>query len=379
MKKEIDEVFIIYGNQPDEMAFRLLEESCGLTGFKQDDRVFIKPNLVVSRKNWAGADTDPRVVEALVKALVERGVRRITVGDGSGMGQSATRAFEYCDYKDMASRYGIKLLDIEKDDFVRVQVKAEGPFRELEIARAIVETDRFINVPIMKAHSQTLITCSLKNLKGVMPRSMKTRFHSVDLEKAIAQLNSVLKPDLILVDGLRADLRSELGGDPVVMDRMLLGTNPVAVDSVVAEMLGYAPRDIQHIALAADAGLGSCDPENIRLRHLNRPVEEKHFALLPHYSERFPCKVIAEGACCTCTGNLVFALERLNRQGLLSKRICILAGQLSKLPDEKGVFTVAVGSCVSKLIGVDCHINECPPGAGRIYQAIAKALRGAGT
>lgn len=375
MKKELDEVFIIYGNQPDDMVFRLLEESSVLNGLKQDDHVFIKPNMVVSRKNWTGINTEPRVVEALVKALSERGIRRITVGDGSGMGQSASRAFEYCGYTDMAARYGFRLLDIEKEDFVSVLLKVEGPFRELEIARAIVESDIFINVPIMKAHSQTLLTCSLKNLKGAMPRHMKTRFHSVDLERAIAQLNSVLKPDIILVDGLRGDLHSELGGDPVVMDRMLLGTNPVAVDSVVAEILGYAPRDIKHIALAADAGLGTCDLNAIKLRALNRPAEERHFSPPPHYSERFPCTVIAEGACCTCTGNLVFALERLNHQGLLSKRIRIIAGQLSELPDEKGVFTVAVGSCVSKQTRADCHINECPPGTGRIYQTIAKALR----
>ena len=374
MEKDLEEVFIIYGNQPEEMVLRLIEESSALTGFKQDDRIFIKPNLVASRKKWAGINTDPRVVKALIKALVERGFRRITLGDGSGMGQSASKAFEYCGYRDMAIKYGFKIIDIEKGDFIRVPVNVEGPFGELQIARTIIESDIFINVPIMKAHSQTLITCSLKNLKGAMPRSMKTRFHSVDLHRAIAQLNSVLKPDLILVDGLRGDLYSELGRDPVEMDRILLGTNPVAVDSVVAEILGYAPTDIRHIAFAADAELGPCDLKEIRIRSLNRPAVEKHFAPPPHYSKRFPCTIIAEGACCTCTGNLVFALERLNQQGLLSRRIRILAGQLAELPVEKGAFTVAVGSCVSKQAGVDCHINECPPSTGRIYQTIAKAL-----
>ena len=372
----MEEVYITYGNQPDDMVPRLLEASSALKGIKPDDRVFIKPNLVASRKNWAGVDTDPRVVEALIKALAEKGVHRITVGDGSGMGQSASRAFEYCGYTDMAKKYGCQLLDVEKDDFVRLPVTAAGPFRELEISRAIVESDVFINVPILKAHSQTLVTCSMKNLKGAMPRHMKTRFHSVDLHRAIAQLNSVLKPDLILVDGLQGDLTSELGRDPVVMDRMLLGTNPVAVDSVVAEILGYAPRDIQHIADAADAGLGDCALEKIRVRRLNKPSKEKHFAPPLHYSERFPCKVITDGACCTCTGNLVFALERLNRQGLLSERVRILTGQQAKLPDATDVFTVAVGSCVSKEAGADCRIDACPPGTGLIYQTIAKALKG---
>ena len=86
-----------------------------------------------------------------------------------------------------------------------------------------------INVPIMKAHNQTLVTCSLKNLKGTMPRSMKSAFHGVNLHRAIAQLDSVLVPHLIIVDGLQGDLHSESGHDPVVMDRIILGTNPVEV------------------------------------------------------------------------------------------------------------------------------------------------------
>ncbi len=101
-------------------------------------------------------------------------------------------------------------MDLEKDAIIKKPVSIEGPFKSLEIARTVLECDFFINVPVMKAHNQTLITCSLKNLKGVMPRSMKTAFHSVDLHRAIVQLNSILVPDLIVVDGLQGDLHSEM-------------------------------------------------------------------------------------------------------------------------------------------------------------------------
>jgi uncharacterized protein (DUF362 family) len=369
----VGEVFIIYGNQVESMVRQLIEKTGAMDRLRPDDTIMIKPNLLVSRQNWVGINTDPRIIEALIKSLKARGIHRITVGDGSGMGYSATKAFEYCGYKDMASRYGLGLVDLERDEFVKKPVRIEGPFKSLEVARTVLECDFFINVPLMKAHNETLITCSLKNLKGTMPRSMKTAFHGVNLHKAIAQLNSVLLPHLIIVDGLQGDLHSEGGHDPVVMDRIILGTNPVEVDSVVADTLGYKPRDIRHIAYSADAGLGTCDLKKIKIQSLNRPSEIKRFIPPAHYSKKFPCSISAEGACCTCMGNFIFALERLNEKGLLSDRLSFLIGQNPKIPAQKKAFTIAVGQCASKQDGVDLCIDECPPTASNIYQGVASA------
>ena len=368
------EAFIIYGNQVESMIRQLIERTGALDKLRPDDRVMIKPNLLVSRQNWAGINTDPRIVEALVKSLKDRGVRHITVGDGSGMGYSATKAFDYCGYTEMASRYGLRLVDLERDEFVKKPVRIEGPFKNLEIARTVLECDFLINVPLMKAHNETLITCSLKNLKGTLSRSMKTAFHGVNLHKAIAQLNSVVIPDLIIVDGLQGDLHSESGHDPVAMDRIVLGTNPVEVDSVVADTLGYSPRDIRHVAYSADAGLGICNLKKIRIQSLNRPSEVKRFTPPTHYSKRFPCSISAEGACCTCTGNFIFALERLNEKGLLSDRISFLIGQNPKIFGRKKAFTIAVGECASKQDAADFCIDECPPPASDIYQSVASAI-----
>ena len=367
------EVFVIYGNQVERMVRQLLEKTGAMDRLRPDDRVMIKPNLLVSRQNWVGINTDPRVVDALVGNLKERGVHRITVGDGSGMGYSATKAFEYCGYRDMAPRYGLNLVDLERDEFVKKPVCMEGPFKSLDIARTVLECDFFINVPLMKAHNETLITCSLKNLKGILSRSMKTAFHGVNLHKAIAQLNSVLIPHLIIVDGLQGDLHSESGHDPVVMDRMILGTNPVEVDSFVADTLGYKPRDIRHIAYSADAGLGTCDLKEIRIQSLNRPSEIERFSPPTHYSKKFPCSISAEGACCTCMGNFIFALERLNEKGILSERLSFLIGQNPKIPAQKEGFTIAVGQCASKQDAADFCIDECPPTASNIYRGVASA------
>ena len=158
------------------------------------------------------------------------------------------------------------------------------------------------------------------------------------------------------------------------MDRIILGTNPVEIDSVVADTLGYKPRDIRHIAYSAGGGLGTCELSEIKITSLNCPSEIKHFSPPPHYSKRFPCSISAEGACCTCMGNFIFALERLNEKGLLSERLSFVIGQNTKIPAQKKTLTVAIGQCASKQVGADLCIDECPPTASNIYHGVASAI-----
>jgi uncharacterized protein (DUF362 family) len=365
----------VYGDNPFEMTRELIDKTGALDGLLPDHKVLIKPNIVASRKDWTGINTDPRVVEALVVLLKERGLQRITVADGSGMGSSATRAFTICGYRKMSERYGFRLLDLEKDRFVTRKVPVEGPFKRLEISRTVVESDFVINVPIMKAHMQTRITCSLKNLKGIMPRSQKSAFHGTNLHQAIAQLNRVFSPDLIVVDGLKGDLSFEVGRNPIALETMLLGSNPVEVDSIVASILGYSPGDIRHIAYSAAAGIGRADLDQIKVRQLNLPSVDRQYTPPDRYTNFFPCEIRAQGACSTCLGNLIFALQRLKEHGLLSPSLVFAVGQLSESVSNAEKIAVAVGKCAAERTGSGISIHACPPTAHAIFQRVEKKLK----
>jgi hypothetical protein len=202
---------------------------------------------------------------------------------------------------------------------------------------------------------------------------MKSRFHSVNLHNAIAQLASVVPVDFILVDGLKGDLSSEIGRTPVQLDRLLIGHNPVEVDSVVADMLGYAPRTVRHIAYSADAGVGICDLDSIPIQALNRPSKKEKFDPPVHFSKRFPCQIHAEGACCTCMGNFIFALERLKEKGILSRNQHFLIGQRAEIAPPPDGITVSVGKCAAERYAADIRIDECPPTAGTICETILSA------
>jgi len=118
-------VIVNYGNQIQKMVEQITSVNGVLNAVRSQDTVVIKPNLVVSRREWIGVNTDPRVVEAIVKVLKAMGISRIIVGDGSGMGYNASKALQFCGYHDMAIRYGLKLVDLEKDRFVRTPVQIE--------------------------------------------------------------------------------------------------------------------------------------------------------------------------------------------------------------------------------------------------------------
>ena len=373
------EVTLCYETDPEPALRRLAEAIDPFTALAPGARVVIKPNLVVSRRQWLGANTRPETVEALVVLLREHGVHDITVADGSGMGESATRAFKICGYTEIARKHGVRLLDIERDRFVQRATRAAGPFSELSISKTVGECDYVINVPLIKAHSQTRVTCSLKNLKGVMPRNLKSAFHGVDLERAIAQLADLVVADLVIADGTYGDLTSELGGRPVNIGVVAAGYDPLAIDCFAAATLGFVPQQISHIAHYARARGVDLETYRPRLRELNRPTGDRVFQTDTQQFRSYPCTVHAGGACCTCYGNLHFALERLREARLLQREdhYYIGRGNTPRAPGSEGR-TVAVGDCARREISAAesplIDVPGCPPNA----DAIVRTIRGAG-
>ena len=130
---------------------------------------------------------------------------------------------------------------------------------ELNICERVKEIDFLINVPVLKGHCQTKITCALKNMKGLIPNKEKRRFHSLGLHKPIAHLNMGIRQDFIVVDNICGDLDFEDGGNPVVMNRVMGACDPVLVDAYVCQMMHYAVEDVPYVKLAGELGVGCSD------------------------------------------------------------------------------------------------------------------------
>ena len=137
---------------------------------------------------------------------------------------------------------------------------------ELHICTSVKDIDFLINVPVLKGHCQTKITCALKNMKGLIPNSEKRRFHSLGLHKPIAHLNMGIRQDFIVVDNICGDLdfvgrRIPLGNESGA-DRP--GSGPM--DAYVCNLMHYEISDVPYVELAGRLGVGCSELEKADIR-----------------------------------------------------------------------------------------------------------------
>lgn len=360
-----DKIYIRYGNKPKEMINKLLSSLKIEDDIKNTDALIaIKPNLVLAKPSSSGATTSPDLVEGTIEYLKSKGFNNIAIMEGSWIGDKTSRAFEVCGYNNIAKNQDIKLIDLQKDSYTRCNIKE----MEIDVCDQILKVDYLINMPVLKGHCQTNITCALKNLKGCIPNNEKRRFHTMGLHKPIAYLNKAVKSDLIIVDGLVGDLNFEEGGNPVQMDRIIAGFNPVLIDSYVAVLMGYAPDEIPYIKIAENMGVGGCLSSKNQICELNKNYN-KHKIPKSREIERLSKYAEEKDACSACYGSLIHALSRLDEQGLLNRlEEKIYIGQGYKEVNDKGI---GVGTCAK---GFAKNVPGCPPTAKDIIDLLKEHI-----
>ncbi len=262
-------IYQLHGANPKEMATALLAAAGVAKRIPSGGTVSLKPNLVVARPAGEGATTHPEIAAGVIEYLLDLGVKDIEIIEGSWLGDDTERAFQRCGFEDLGKRYGVRCFDLKKDQ----TVAKDTPLGKVLVCRKALETAFLINLPVLKGHCQTRLTCAIKNLKGCISDSEKRRFHSAGLPGWIAALATVLKPAVTLVDGLCGDLDFEEGGNPVAAGRMLLGYDPVQLDSYACRLLGLAIEEVEYIGLAEKYGVGTSALGDGAVVMLNRPEE----------------------------------------------------------------------------------------------------------
>lgn len=357
-----EEIVVNYGSDPIQMGFEIMDALDIKSVLRKDMKIAIKPNLVVAKPADSGATTSPGIVEGVIRYLKEYGFCNITIIEGSWVGDSTKRAFEVCGYQKLSDKYSIPLLDLKSDS--TKSFTHDGI--TMKICKAALETDFLINMPVLKGHCQTLMTCALKNLKGCIPDSEKRHFHTLGLHKPIALLSKFLTSSLIIVDGIMGDLTFEEGGTPVRMDRVIAGTDPVLIDSYVASLMGYQPEDVGYIMEAERLGVGSTSLTEAVITEMN--TDNKSPAKFkPNRQVEYLARHINENqACSACYGSLIHALSRIDEAGRLNSiKQKISIGQGFKGMKSEGI---GVGNCTS---GFANCIYGCPPKAVDIVETLS--------
>lgn len=353
-------IWKIYGTDYKEMTKKVLAASnlADRIGDKKT-RIGIKPNLVVASPAQFGATTHTEVVAGIIEYLQERDFRNIIIAEGSWVGDRTALAFDYCGYNTLSEQYGVPLVDTQKEKWHEVDCSG----MKLQITDVVDRIDFLINVPVMKGHCQTKMTCALKNMKGLLPNKEKSRFHRMGLHKPIAHLQKGIRQDFIVVDHICGDLDFEEGGNPVVRNCVMAATDPVLVDSYACHLMQYDVDEVPYVRLAERLGVGSADLSKAEIIRLNGESEEEE---LPRRNRILEVSYAVEevDSCSACYGNLVHALNLLREEDLLDRlrdRIAIGQGMQGRTG------RLGIGRCTKEF---DHCIMGCPPEPEKIYDEL---------
>lgn len=359
----MNQLFIAKDKEPVKMTLDLLKRMNPLNGRSKDINIGIKPNLVCASPASEGATTHPEIVEGIIIYLLDNGYKNIKIVESSWIGDSTKRAFKVCGYESISKKYNVPLIDLKDDDYVTKSYNGV----DIHVCKTVFDLDYLINVPLIKGHCQTKITCALKNLKGVIPDKEKRRFHTIGLHKPIAYLNAIVKQDLIIADGICPDPYFEEGGRPEKLNRIVAGYDPVLMDCYAANVLGYKPDDIKYIGLARDEGVGNYINDDTDFIYIYDEDSADNAEVKIVQKEKKYLRLIDEAdACSACYSNLVSAMDKLNEMGLtdnIADQICI--GQAYK--GYKGY--LGVGNCTSCF---EKHLPGCPPRTDAIIKFLSE-------
>ncbi len=253
------------GGNPTDNTVKAIQALGGIERFvKKGSKVVLKPNCLAANPPDMASTTNPAVMVAVVKMCLQAGAREVVVTS-----HDPERSFQISGITEACSGAGARVVVANSRDLYQsVPVLRGRLLQNVEIIKEILDADVFVNIPIAKHHSQTDVTLSMKNLMGI--NWNRAYFHQNGLDQAIADLNTVVKPDLIIMDANRILLTNGPGGPGQTRDEktVIAGTDPVAIDAYTATLFDRVPRDIRHIRYAYEFGVGEMNLDKLNIKEI---------------------------------------------------------------------------------------------------------------
>ncbi|HXY41939.1 MAG TPA: DUF362 domain-containing protein [Vicinamibacteria bacterium] len=244
------------GSDPTAMVTAALAGLGGMARFvKRGETVLVKPNMAWDRTPEQGANTHPDVVAEVVRQCRAAGAARVIVTDNPvhDAGRVAVRS----GIASAASAAGAELLSAAGATFAPVAIGGVV-LSSWDVLAAVLQADRLINVPVVKHHSLSRLTCGLKNHMGLLGGN-RGRLHQ-EIHASVVDLAAAFRPTLTVVDATRVMLRNgPTGGrldDLKAVNAVAAGTDAVACEAWAARQLGLDPFDVPSIVQAEGRGLG---------------------------------------------------------------------------------------------------------------------------
>ncbi len=264
------------------------------------ERIMLKPNLVAPARNMT---TNRDVVGALAR-LMKSANKDVIIGEGSAaaegfnakgmtvfrthdadlLNRMQASVFDQLGYSELGKTLRVPLVNLHCGEMAKVRVPGAFVFDEISIHRSLTEIDLLCSVPVMKTHALAQVTLGMKNAVGLFPGtqycSVRACVHDVAARvepsgaaACVVDMVRANKMGLVVIDASTAmEGQGPSLGNPVKMDLIIAGTNPLAADMVAASVMGFEPGEVPTFAWANKAGMkpGGLDEIEVRGEQLDR-------------------------------------------------------------------------------------------------------------
>jgi len=233
-------------------------------------RVLLKPNLVEYRPDTV-INTHANVVVGAAIAIRRAGAREVVVGEGPGHRRDIEYLVTSTGLYDHLREERLSFVDLNHDDVRRVPLRSRyTELTELMLPATVLDANLIVSMPKLKTHHWAGVTCSMKNLFGVVPGAVygwpKNLLHFRGVGDSILDINATVRPGLAIVDavvGMEGD--GPIMGRPKPVGAVIMGTDLVAVDATAMRIMRLRPERVAYLAEARHF-LGNVDPSRIRMR-----------------------------------------------------------------------------------------------------------------
>jgi uncharacterized protein (DUF362 family) len=242
---------------------------------KKGQRVVIKANIAWARTPEQACTNNPELLSALIKMCYESGAKRVAVWDHTCDNYQFT--FSRSGLKETAQKAGADIFSGHgRNVYKQVEIQKGKKLKTAEVLRDILESDVFINFPIPKQHFATELTLGMKNLIGIV-WDMEL-LHKIDLHQCIADISTLRKPDLVVMDAIRILTTNGPKGPGKTEDpnEVIVSTDIVAVDAYAATFFKhpktgkpFKPEEIKFVKNAYEMSLGEIDLSKVRIKKVN--------------------------------------------------------------------------------------------------------------
>ncbi len=260
---------IVHGKDVSKMIYAAIEKLGGISRFiNPGEKVLIKPNVGWDRQPEQAANTNPKLVQAVVQLCIEARASSVWVTDVSI--NDPFRSFARSGIESAVLQTGGEVKFTNENDFVLTDLKGQI-LKVWPVSKFYHHVDKVINIPVVKHHSLSRCTIAMKNWYGVLG-GRRNRLHQ-EIDISIADLASAILPTLTIIDATRVLKRNgPTGGDisdVSIEDTIIAGLDEVALDSYSLKFLDLKVDDVPFIKVAQQRGLGTSEWKSLRYEEIS--------------------------------------------------------------------------------------------------------------